>query len=56
MNYFENISWLDWVSFVVSLITFGIAFRMDLRQARILKEIKRKEEEIKRKVEDHERT
>lgn len=47
----DNISWLDVVSFVVNIITFLIALRMDLRQARQLRDIKRREDEIKNKME-----
>jgi hypothetical protein len=47
----ENISWLDILSFIVNLITFGIALRMDLRQSRQLRQIKRKEDQIKKSLE-----
>ena len=44
------ISWLDWVSFIVSLVTFYVAFRMDRRQEHIMKDIRQREKEIADKV------
>jgi hypothetical protein len=43
----DNISWLDIVSFLVSVITTIVAFRLDYRQSKILKDIKKREDEIK---------
>lgn len=43
-------TWLDWLNLVLSLVTFAVALRLDLRQSRQLDEVRRKEEEIEGKL------
>ena len=45
-----NISWLDCLSFVVSLLTFAVAYKFDRKQELILKDVRRREKEIADKV------
>jgi hypothetical protein len=48
----ENISWLDVLSFVVSLVTAAIALRLDFSQKRLLESIKNLEEYIARRLDE----
>lgn len=49
-NVWDNISWLDILSFFIALVTFAVAVRLDLRQSRELKVIRSREEDIARRI------
>lgn len=47
---FNGITWLDVISFIITLINIYITYRVDKRQEAYLKDIRKREKEIEDKL------